>query len=80
MFSTRPAPLVQTALVSPCRQTRSGGPVGRWVTWLIVQYRTLRQRARERDQLINSDHRLRLDLVASGQDIDQEVAKSLWRG
>jgi hypothetical protein len=49
------------------------------LTRLVALFWTWRQRATERGYLVTSDHRLRLDLLAAGQEIESEVAKPFWR-
>ena len=49
------------------------------LTWLFALIRTWRKRATERDYLVGSDHRLRIDLLATGQEIESEVSKPFWR-
>jgi len=49
------------------------------VIWLVALFRTWRKRATERGYLVTSDHRLRLDLLATRQDIESEVSKPFWR-
>ena len=46
---------------------------------LVALFWTWRKRATERGYLVNSDHRLRLDLLATRQEIDSEVSKPFWR-
>jgi len=46
---------------------------------LVALFWTWRKRATERGYLVNSDHRLRLDLSATGQEIESEVSKPFWR-
>ena len=65
-------------LASPPRplglQTR-GAPL----TWLVARFRAWRRRSTERGYLVNSDHRLRLDMFAAGQAIEGEISKPFWR-
>ena len=49
------------------------------LTRLVALVRTWRKRATERGYLVASDHRLRLDLLATGQEIESEVLKPFWR-
>jgi uncharacterized protein YjiS (DUF1127 family) len=49
------------------------------LTRLVALVRTWRKRATERDCLVASDHRLRLDFLATGQRIESEVSKPFWR-
>ena len=49
------------------------------LTPLVALFWTWRKRATERGYLVNSDHRLRLDLSATGQEIESEVSKPFWR-
>jgi uncharacterized protein YjiS (DUF1127 family) len=46
---------------------------------LAALLRTWRKRATERGYLVASDHRLRLDLLTTGQEIESEVSKPFWR-
>lgn len=46
---------------------------------LVAVFWSWRKRAIERNYLLNSDHRLRLDLFATRQDIESEVVKPFWR-
>ena len=46
---------------------------------LAAMFLTWRKRATERDYLLTSDHRLRVDLLASDQQLEREVAKPFWR-
>lgn len=70
--------IVQFAQGAQGRHTQHGF-FGRGAVWLIALHRIWRRRVTERGYLLTSDHRLRLDMEASGQDIAQEVAKPLWR-
>ena len=49
------------------------------LTRLVALVRTWRKRATERGYLVASDHRFRLDLLATGQKIESEVSKPFWR-
>ena len=49
------------------------------LTRLVVLFWTWRRRSTERGYLVNSDHRARLDLLATRQEIDSEVSKPFWR-
>ena len=49
------------------------------LTRLVALVRTWRKRATERGYLVASDHRLGLDLLATGQKIESEVSKPFWR-
>ena len=49
------------------------------LTRLVALVRTWRKRATERGYVVASDHRLRLDLLATGQEIESEVLKPFWR-
>ena len=49
------------------------------LTRLVALVRTWRKRAIERGYLVASDHRLGLDLLATGQKIESEVSKPFWR-
>lgn len=49
------------------------------LTRLVALVRTWRKRATERGYLVASDHRLRLDLLTTGQEIESEVSKPFWR-
>ena len=49
------------------------------LTRLVALVRTWRKRATERGYVVASDHRLRLDLLATGQKIESEVSKPFWR-
>ena len=49
------------------------------LTPLVALFWTWRKRATERGYLVNSDHRLRLDLLAAGQELEGEVSKPFWR-
>jgi uncharacterized protein YjiS (DUF1127 family) len=46
---------------------------------LIALFRAWRRRRAEIGYLANSDHRLQLDLLATGQSIESEMAKPFWR-
>ena len=46
---------------------------------LFSLFWTWRKRVIERNYLLNSDHRLRLDLLATQQEIESEVSKPFWR-
>ncbi len=49
------------------------------LTGLVALYRTWRKRATEREYLVQSDHRLRIDLLATRQEIESEVSKPFWQ-
>jgi len=49
------------------------------LTRLVALFWTWRKRATERGYLVTSDHRLRLDILATGQEIESEVSKPVWR-
>ena len=49
------------------------------LTWLVARFRAWRRRGIERGYLVTSDHRLRLDLLAAGQELEGEVSKPFWR-
>ena len=49
------------------------------LTRLVALFWTWRKRATERGYLVASDHRLRLDLLTTGQEIESEVSKPFWR-
>ncbi len=49
------------------------------LTRLVALVRAWRKRATECGYLVASDHRLRLDLLATGQLIESEVSKPFWR-
>ena len=49
------------------------------LTRLVALVRTWRKRTTERGYLVASDHRLQLDLLATGQKIESEVSKPFWR-
>ena len=46
---------------------------------LVARFRAWRRRGVERGYLVTSDHRLRLDLLTTGQEIESEVSKPFWR-
>lgn len=46
---------------------------------LAAIFRTWRKRSIERNYLLVSDYRLRLDLLATRQEIESEVSKPFWR-
>jgi hypothetical protein len=50
-----------------------------FMTRLVNRFWVWRKRATERGYLVTSDHRLRLDLLATGQEIKSEVTKPFWR-
>ena len=56
-----------------------GVPGRRALAWIKALHRTWRQRSTERRYLLTSDYRLRVDLVATGQDIAAEAAKPFWQ-
>ena len=49
------------------------------LTRLVARFRAWRRRGLERGYLVTSDHRLRLDLLTTGQEIESEVSKPFWR-
>ena len=49
------------------------------LTRLVALVRAWRKRATERAYLVARDHRLLLDLLATGQKIESEVSKPFWR-
>ena len=46
---------------------------------LVALFRAWRRRSTERGYLVTSDHRLRLDLLTTRQEIEREVSKPFWR-
>ena len=49
------------------------------LTRLVALFWAWRRRSIERGYLVTSDHRLRLDLLTTGQEIESEVSKPFWR-
>ena len=64
--ASTPRPLELQAQVAP-------------LTWLVARFRAWRRHSTERGYLVNSDHRLRLDLLAAGQEFAGEISKPFWR-